>query len=287
MTLLHSEVGAEKLAAVRIALFTTLCVFALVVPGEYLGLLPPGLHHGVGWSDHLPSVLLSPAGLASVRYGAALLLLASALGVRPFRPIALSAVALFTLFLALIGSSHRELGAVYLGFALALGPSAGAWSVARRPDAESGAAPQAFAATLQIATFAFLLTYAFTGAERLIRAAPAAFFDDSMVWHIASNSGRNGSFGFTLGYRLLESMPAARALLGAGFLISTVLEALAPLALFYRWFRRAFVVFALGFHSANLLLMNIEFTLNCIVVVLLLVEWEPRFASARARVRPT
>ncbi|HSU38231.1 MAG TPA: hypothetical protein VLJ38_01655, partial [Polyangiaceae bacterium] len=72
-----------------------------------------------------------------------------------------------------------------------------------------------------------------------------------------------------------ESIPHARALFGAGFLVSTLFETLAPVALFSRAFRRLFVLFALAFHTANLVLMNIEFTLNCVVVVLLLVDWQP------------
>lgn len=285
MNPLHARVTAQKLAAVRVVLFSMLCGYALVVPGEYLGLLPAGFHHGVGWSDLLPRVLFSPSGLASVRYGAALLLLAAALGVKPFRSLALAGLALFTLYLALIGASHRELAAVYLGVALALGPSATVWSIGRRSDERTPVKPEAFAATLQVATFVFLLTYALIGAERLIRAAPTAFFDGSMIWHIASNSGRNGTFGFTFGYRLVESVPHARALFGAGFLVSTLFEALAPLALFSRGFRRMFVLFALAFHTANLVLMNIEFTLNCVVVVLLLVDWEPVPARRANRTR--
>jgi len=103
-----------------------------------------------------------------------------------------------------------------------------------------------------------------------------AFTDGSMVWHIASNSDRNGAFRFTLGYRLLEAVPQARTLLGAGFLVSTLFEALAPLALFFRNFRRVFVVFMLGFHVSNLLLMNIEFFLNMLVLLLLLIDWTPK-----------
>jgi hypothetical protein len=283
---LHARVSAQKLAAVRIVLFTLLGGYALVVPGEYLGLLPPSFHRGVGWSDLLPRILFSPSGLASVRYAAALLLFASALGVKPFRPLALGGVALFTLYLALIGSSHRELAAVYLGVALALGPSATVWSVGPRLHEPTPVKPEAFAATLQLATFVFLLTYALIGAERLIRAAPDAFLDGSLIWHIASNSDRNGTFRFTFGYRLLEHVPHARAFFGAGFLVSTLFEALAPLALFFRGFRRAFVLFALAFHTANLVLMNIEFTLNCVVLVLLLVDWEPPSAHRATEATP-
>ncbi len=274
MSPVHAQVSAQKLAAIRIVVFSMLCAYALVVPGEYLGLLPPGFHHGVGWSDLLPRVFYSPGGLAMVRYGAALLLLASALGVKPFRPLALAGLAVFTLYLALIGSSHRELGALYVGVVLALGPSATVWSLGPRFDEQTRVKPEAFAATLQLATFVFLLPYALIGTERLIQGAPTAFLDGSMIWHIASNSGRNGTFGFTFGYRLLEITPHARAVVGAGFLVSTFFEALAPLALFFRGFRWVFVLFALAFHTANLLLMNIEFTMNCVVVLLLLVDWE-------------
>ena len=34
-----------------------------------------------------------------------------------------------------------------------------------------------------------------------------------MIWHIAGNSGRNGSFGWTFGYAILERFPATGQLL--------------------------------------------------------------------------
>jgi hypothetical protein len=90
-----------------------------------------------------------------------------------------------------------------------------------------------------------------------------------------------GSFGFAFGYRLLEAVPYMRPMLGVSFLVATMMEALAPLAFFWRSFRRLFVAFALVFHAANLLLLNIEFTLNLLVIVLILIEWTPDAVRAR------
>jgi hypothetical protein len=272
---IHADVRPEKLAVVRIALFGALALYALSVPGERLALLPPGLHHGFGLAAALPDSWFSHGALLALRVAAAVLLLLAAAGARPFRPIAVAGMLLVTLYVSALRPGHRESAALLLGYALSLGPSAAAWSLSNLRKSPRESAPEAFALTLQVATFVFLLTYSFIGVQRLLDGAPEVFRDDSMVWHIASTSERNGSFGFSLGYRFLETMPGARAILAGGFLLATYLEALAPLALFSRWFRWAFVPFAIGFHTVNLLLLNIEFTLNVLVVLLLLVDWRP------------
>jgi hypothetical protein len=276
---IHASVSPEKLAALRILLFLALSAYALSVPGEYLALLPPGFHRGVGVGEVAAPALLSSLGVSVLRYAAAFFLVLSALGVRPFRFVACTGMLLFTLYLAMLRPGHREIGALYLGYALALGPSAEAWALRKARDSVSKVEPAVFSATLQLATFCFLLTYSFIGVQRLLTSGVTVFTDDSMVWHIASNSGRNGAFQFTLGYRLLEALPQARPLLGAGFLVATVFEALAPLAFYFRKFRIAFLVFMLAFHASNLFLMNIEFFLNVLVLLLLLVDWKPWVAT--------
>lgn len=273
--MIHAEVRPEKLAAVRVVLFATLSLYALAVPGERLALLPPGFHERASLIALLPDAWFGHASLLALRLAAAALLLLAAGGVRPFRPIAVAGMVLFTVYLATLRPGHREAGALYLGYALALGPSAAAWSLSGARLSTKQRPPELFALTLQVATFVFLLTYSFIGVQRLLDGAPTVFFDQSMVWHIASTSERNGSFGFSLGYRFLEATPGARTVLAAGYLVSTYLEAFAPLALFFRRFRWVFVPFAVGFHLLNLLLLNIEFTLNVLVLLLLLIEWQP------------
>jgi hypothetical protein len=240
----------------RIALFGALALYALIVPGERLALLPPGFHERAGLLALLPDVWFGRWTLLSLRLSAALLLLLAAAGVRPFRPFAVLGMVLFTFYVATLRPGHRETGALYLGYALALGPSAAAWSLSSSRKASRMDPPELSALTVQVATFVFLLTYSFIGVQRLLDGAPAVFRDDSMVWHIANNSERNGSFGLSLGYRFLESVPGARTALAGGFFVATYFEALAPLALFFHWFRRLFVVFAIGFHVLNLLFLT-------------------------------
>jgi hypothetical protein len=273
--MIHAEVRPEKLAIVRIVLFSALALYALSVPGERLALLPAGFHEGVGLAALLPPSWFSHGALLALRLSAAAFLVLAAAGARPFRPLAVVAMLLFTLYVAALRPGHRETGALCLGYALALGPSAAAWSLSSRQKSTGAPVPELFALTLQVATFVFLLTYSFIGAQRLLDGAPEVFRDDSMVWHIASTSERNGSFGFSFGYRFLKEVPGAREILASGFLVASYLEALAPLALFSSRFRWLFVPFVIGFHALNLLLLNIEFTLNVLVALLLLVDWSP------------
>jgi hypothetical protein len=272
--MIHARVSAERLALVRVVLFAALAGYALAVPGEHLAALPPGLHQPSGLTAYLPSVCFTPAGWLTIRFAAASSLLLAALGVRPFRWFAAVGMLCFTMFVAMLHPGHREVGALLVGYAVAAGPSAAAWTLGPRDRAS--APPSHFALTLQVASFAFLIPYSLIGVQRLLEGAPTVFLDDSMVWHVASNSGRNGSFAFTLGAALLTLVPGARTALAFGYFVATYLEALAPFALFHRGFRRLIVVFALAFHAMNLFLLNIEFVLNMIVVVLLLVDWQPK-----------
>lgn len=278
--MIHARVSPEKLALVRMALFSALALYALGVPGERLAALPPGLHHPSGLAAYLPSACFGPAGWLGIRLTAALALVLAALGVRPFRLFAVLGMLAFTVFVAMLHPGHREVGALLVGYALAAGPSDRAWTLGPRPSASAPASH--FALTLQVATFAFLLPYSLIGAQRLLEGAPTVFVDGSMVWHVASTTGRNGSFAFTFGAALLTLFPWAPVALALGYFVATYLEALAPLALFQRSFRRFFVLFALGFHAMNLFVLNIEFILNMLVLLLLLVDWAPKARAVPA-----
>ena len=269
--MIHLAVSFEKLAVMRIVLFIALALYALMVPGERLTLLSADLQVPVGFARYLPWTS-SRSVILGLRLCAATLLIAAALGTRHFRWIALAGMSLFTTYVAILHPGHRELGAIYLGFALAVAPAANAWSLNRATETNWGIPAPLL---LQVTTFVFLLSYSMIGVERALYSAPTVFLDDSIIWHIAANSDRNGAFGFSIGYRLLEVYPTVRSALPLGFFLATWMEALAPLALFWNGFRRLFLAFATTFHLTNLLLLNIEFTLNILVVLLLLLDWSP------------
>lgn len=280
-SVLHTSVSAQKLGAVRIAVFAILLVYVLLTPLERFASLPAELHVRMGLLRLLPDEawagLRSAAGLSILRGSIAAGAVLCVLGTRGYRVIAAITVALWLVFeasLYLGAASHRELATLYCAMLLAVFPAADGLSLRARRSSPRGS-PALYAAALQLMTFSLLLTYAVTAFYRLAHGSPEVFWDGSMVAHLVSNSGRNGTFGFTHGVELVRALGGSTWVLDVAFFVGTLLEALAPLCMLSRPFRRAWLGFVLAFHTANWLAMNIEFFLNSALAVVLLVELDP------------
>lgn len=287
--MLHASVSAQKLGAVRIAVFALVLVYVLLTPLERFASLPPELHARMGFLRLLPdeawAQLRSVTGLSLLRGSIAVGAVLCMLGTRGYRAIAGLTVGLWLVFegaLYLGAASHRELATLYAAMILAVAPAADGLSLrARRSPPQGG--PGSYAAVLQLMAFSLLLTYAFTAFYRLAHGSPGAFWDGSMAAHLVGNSGRNGTFGFTHGAQLVRALGPHTWVLDVAFFVGTMLEALALLCLLSPRFRRAWLGFVLVFHTANWLAMSIEFFLNCALAVVLLLEHDPWRPSARAR----
>jgi hypothetical protein len=281
LIVLHASVSAQKLGAVRIAVFAMILAYVLVTPLERFAALPPELHTPMGFLRLLPDEawarLRSVAGLTALRGGIAVGAVLCMLGVRGHRAIAGLTVGLWLVFegaLYLGASSHRQLATLYCAMILAAFPAADGLSLRARRHPPQGS-PELYAAALRLMAFSLLLTYAFTAFYRLAHGSPQVFWDGSMVAHLVGNSGRNGTFGFTYGVELVRALGPHTWVLDVAFFVGTVLEALALVCLLSRPFRRVWLGFVLVFHTANWLAMNIEFWLNCGLAVLLLLDRDP------------
>ncbi len=275
---LHRNASGEKLGVVRIVVFGLVLVYALSTPLERLALFPPDIFEPRGVLLCVPAQLRaqlqSHEGLSVLRWTLVGLSLACSLGLRGYRflaPLCALAFVSFEATLSMGANSHRELLLVYCTMVLAFVPAHASMSLnrTRTPRCPSPALP------LNILTFALLLTYSATGLYRLAHGAPDVFFDHSMAAHLISNAGRNGAFGWDFGQSVVEHLGVSSAVLGAALFGGTLLETAAFGALLSDRFRVVFTLSVLAFHTANLFLLNIEFFLNCGLVLLLLLDWDP------------
>ncbi len=279
--MLHASVSAQKLGVMRIAVFALVFAHVLSVPIEHLSQLPSTLHPRMGLLHLLPEPawehLRSITGLRFLRLAVLAGAVLSMLGTRGYRIIALTTGIGWLAFegsLYLGSASHRQLATIYCVFILAVFPATDAVSVSARRRSE-GTDGTPYVAAMQLMAFCFLFTYTATAFYRFAHGSPDIFWDDTLVTHIIGNSGRNGSFGLTYGAQLVRALGPYTFILGGLFFLGSILEALALLCFFSRWFRLAYVGFIVSFHTFNLLTMNIEFTLNCFLAILLLIEWDP------------
>ena len=263
MRLIHEEASPRTLAVARVWIFGMCLGDVVREPVLDLAGMPFGYVTAVGPLALLPDaarrLLYDQPVLLGFKGVVAALLVACVVGVRPVRPLALTACVLLTLFHALLRSvghvNHGELPMLYAAWVLALFPAA---------------AP---AATMALVTLIFCLTYAFTGGHRLAASAPAIFVDGSVMRLIVEPVLKPGVLATPYAAGLL-TVPGAPALLSVGFAWVTLMELLSPLALVVPPFRWLWVGSMLLFHAFAWGVMQIPFVHNLILMPLLMLDWE-------------
>jgi hypothetical protein len=133
---------------------------------------------------------------------------------------------------------------------------------------------------LVVSTFVFCATYSLVGIVRLTTQPLEIFASDTMLWSILKHSSRPWLIDFDA-WRWIDAWPWLMPVVNVGFAISTVFEALAPLALLSAQFRRAFLVVIVGFHVSVIVLMELPF-FHHLALLVLLVDWS-RWRGTRDR----
>ncbi len=286
MTVLHQRVSPLTLGVVRAAVFGIWLV--VVVPDRlsFLGTLPPTMFEPLGVLRLVPRDLwlrlLDPGALDALKAALVGLLVLSAVGVRPYRPIALTTAFLLTVHQGLLRSftfdNHEELALLVCTYALVLFPAADgfAWPRRRAPST----APAVYSAALLAMTGLLLLPYTEIAAHRLAYAAPDVFTEGSLPYWFASLDWLDRD-GWDVGLWVLGH-PALVTLFKVGFLVTTLFELIAPLCLILPRFRRVWVAAVVGFHLANWFTLNLFFWQNALLVLLLVSDTEGLVTRARA-----
>jgi hypothetical protein len=273
--MIHASAGPRTLGVVRVAVFSIWLFTIAAAPFREIAELPMDLFVPIGLVRQVPPGVLEfifrPVTLEIFKWTLATGLLLSALGARPYRGIAVTTVLLLTFQQGMArGFGHVNHGNIPLLLAawiLAIVRADGGFS----PESNrSGAIPSSECAlALQTMTVVLLLTYVFTGANRIANSVPEIFLNGTMTRYIAYLAVCTAYRGMRFENALLESSTIL-ALLNVGFIVITLLEVLSLFCLHSRRFRWAWLATMIPFHFLTLFFMNIFFWQNLLLFPLLL-----------------
>jgi hypothetical protein len=281
---IHEGASAERLAAARIVVFGAWLVVLLRTPPAPLTELPSSLVVAPGLAGAIPgvdAVLGSATALRALWLLAVLGSVLCVVGVRPWRGLATPTVLLLVwhdIAMKSLGGyvNHAQIAILLAAAVLALSPAADAVSPGRR-RAEHGGDRWRYGGPLALMAFLLALAYTLIGLRRLVWGGWTLFTDGSVArWVVARSLEYDNLYRFRVGVELAD-VPAIAWLLAVGMLIVTVLEALSLLALRSTRFRRVWLLVVAPFHVSTLVLMNIFFWENLLLLAVLFVA--PRRAT--------
>ncbi len=279
-TLLHEQASPRALGVVRAWVFTLWLGDLLREPIHELAELPLECFQPIGVLRLLPATVwpavFTPECLWTLKIGLAVLLLPLILGVGPYRTLAVTACLLLTFWQGLhrgmLSVVHRELALLYVTYTIALFPAADAFSLRR--GKKEFASPAMYRAPLVAATLMFCLTYMAVGVRRLTEGGVEIFLDGTILRYVVLRSAEPGFWSEGAGWLVLEH-PWLGWLVQTAFPVVTAFEVCAPLCLFSRRFRWAWLVVMLAFHWGSRSMMQIWFLHNVLLMPVLLIEIDP------------
>jgi hypothetical protein len=182
----------------------------------------------------------------------------AAVGLRPYRPIAVAAAVLVTLEQGLVRSfgysNHPEMFLLLATWIICVAPAADgfSWPPRQAPPRQAGM----YTAVIAFVALVGCWTYAAAGIYRMAHYGVEMFAGVSMKHAVVLNSFTHGSGG--IGAFLLER-PSLTPLLQATLPVATFLEVTGPLALLSCAFRRFWLVFLVAFQLITAWSMTILF----------------------------
>ena len=228
--------------------------------------------------DWFYEAILTAAGLSLLKWVLLAGVIACALGVRPWRAIAIPTVILLTLHQGiprgLFGYvNHKELGALYATYILAVFPATGFSLFAPRtpkPRSERDAASTRM--MMLLLTSVLLIPYCFVGLYRLSHNDMSVWSSDTFAHFMTRTSFGTNWFGNEGISEALLARPRLLQPLAISFPIGTVVETLAPLCIVHKRFRKMWVISMVGLHLLTWAAMDILFWENMALYPILLVD---------------
>jgi hypothetical protein len=286
---LHDTATAASLALARLLIAATWLGFLALEDSAVLTHFPIELFRPYGVFLLVPEawwgVLITPVGITATKAVLVLLIVWMALGLPGARGVTVAAVGVGLLYLEYkkgFGGhwDHRELTLVYATGVLALTP---AWDVMAARRSRAARLRGAHRAGLLAISIVVILQYLYIGAARVFIGGPGVFMNGTLQNWIENRNLRPQPFGFDLG--LLVLGPEWSIPLDLLFLGGTLLELSAVAVLFLRPgpVKVLLVVGFAAFHLSILMLMNVNFVEN---VVLLLLFFDLATPLRRAGIEP-
>ena len=267
---------AHDLALVRVVVFAIWLLELSASSLARIASLPFDAFHPHGPVRLLPEVLqralLGADALTAVQATAFLACAWALTGLKGYRVAAMVAAVTLTFNEALgrgfAHINHSQVAPLYAVIVLAAFPA----DRVKIPRPGTRAPADADAArAIWLLTFGVFFAYTAIGVYRLTQSSPQIFFDDTMIWSIAKNTYRDSFYGMQLGKLVIE-FPALAVFTKVGYFVVTIIEVVTFLIPYHRGLRLTWLLVIVGFHANTLILMNLWFWHN-VILIFLLVAW--------------
>jgi hypothetical protein len=274
---LHISASAQVLGLARIVVYSA-WAWILLRPLEALSDLPRAWFMPMGPMGSLPDALwdflLQRHTLLALRLTALVLCILLAAGARPFRPLAFLCAALLLVFdfsnkAFLNYVNHAQAAFLYVAWILPFFPAADGMSLFRSRLPSRPAGSTFYAAPMVLAALALAVPYTLLGIRRLLLGGLEIFTGDAILVSLATKTLEYSRYDFLYGLLPLNH-PWMAFLAKASFLVITIMELLAPLALFHRTFRIVWLAVILPFHIGTFFTMKILFWENMLLIIVFL-----------------
>lgn len=285
--MLHSNADENILGFVRAVVFGIWFLAILFDPIQQLAELPRAIFEPVGILSFLPigfwEIALTENFFWGLKITLLVLLFLASLGTKFFQPIAIFSALLLTLEQGMIRGfgfvNHKELALLYAVYILAIFPSADGFAMQKT---KQKSAQETYVFAMFFITSAILLAYSVIAIHRVAFSGFEIFEGESIRFYIAKLTFTGSLYENKFGILVLIN-EFLNSLVNFGFLLTTILEILSPLCLFYKRFRWFWLVVIIGFHFSTLILMNIFFWQNILLLVVLLTEISKNFIIQKTK----
>jgi hypothetical protein len=295
---LHEQATASSLGLARVLVFGIWLYHLAVDPLERLSELPRTAFEPPGVLAVVPEplwdVALRSSSLLAFKLGLLLALVLVVLGILPSRLLLGLTAAGLVVYQGLVRSfsghmNHAELALLYISMLFVFFPvfdglTVRSWRANRAGGSPSRRGPvdrAPYVAGMLAACLVLSLTYFFVGAVRLWKGID--LFGTSTLRDLVASFGLQD--GRLDGAAVVPAGTQAALLavpllvFQAAFVVSTVIELAAPLAVLSRRLRPIIVLSLLLFHLAILVAMNVPFTENMFLLALFSGTWFHRIAA--------
>lgn len=272
MTILHWNATHQTRRFVTIWVFGLWFFFIVKDPLSLISRLPVSAVDPVGILGLPPQSLLpflfNAVSLWILKIALLCFLGGVILGYRPRICAAITCI-LLTVYTSLVRSfglvDHTEIGLIFAAYLLTLFLLADGWVKKHSQNKQENYNPHSVPLIAIVLSLSFL--YTFIGSHRLVHGGWETFTSDTLFYWIVQTSSRVNLYGWQFEGAVFQ-YPVLAYTLKIGFFVCTIFEILAPLALFYRNFRYAFIAVIAGFHISILLFMHILFLENMLLLIL-------------------
>ncbi|MCC5946998.1 MAG: hypothetical protein JJT89_00965 [Nitriliruptoraceae bacterium] len=279
MSWFHVDARPHDLAVLRIAVFGIWVVIALGTPLQTAADLPAWLFTPRGpWTViPLDGLVGSVGWLWALRLAVIVGGIACAIGGRSYTvlagPTALAVLVMHGVMTGVGGFvNHAQIAVLYAAWLLALQRGVGAahlgdmateaTTARQQPSRSAAGAPFALASVGLVVA----LAYSLLALRRITRGGAEIYLDGSTGIMTIARSLEYAQTSFRVG-SLIEGSTLLLGLVAVGFLVSTIFELLAPLALLNSRFRVVWVGYMVVFHLSTIVMMNIAFLENLVLIV--------------------